>query len=127
MAFLPIKIKMEFTYTISNTDNIVVVALQGELIEKHQAQSLLDELEIQIGGGKNKIIFDLGDLKYLNSVGLNVLISLLTKCRTGGGEVLVSNLSKKVKDLFVITKLNSVFTVTENLGEAREYFNNQSN
>jgi anti-sigma B factor antagonist len=115
---------MEFNYTIENKDGIMLVSLQGELIEKFQAQKLTEELEVQISGGSNKIIINLNELKYLNSVGLNVLISILSKCRTSGGEVIVSNLSKKVKDLFLITKLNSVFTVTENLEEANDYFKN---
>jgi anti-sigma B factor antagonist len=117
---------MEFNYTILNNE-FLIVSLQGELIEKYQAHKLIEELEVQITGGKNKIIFDLGELKYLNSIGLNVLISLLSKCRTSGGEVIVANLSKKVKDLFLITKLNSVFTVTDSLDEAKDYFKNQSN
>ncbi|HET6245110.1 MAG: STAS domain-containing protein [Bacteroidetes bacterium] len=112
---------MEFSYQMEVKDNIIIVSLQGELIEKFQAQALLEELEIRLQES-NRIILTLQDLKYLNSSGLNVLINILTRFRTAGGEAVVCCLSKKVNELFLITKLNSVFTVLKDLDESDAYF-----
>ncbi|MDQ3190502.1 MAG: STAS domain-containing protein, partial [Bacteroidota bacterium] len=79
---------MDFNYQIVVKKDIIIVSLAGELIEKHQAQNLMDELSIRIAE-TNKILLNLNDLKYLNSVGLNVMINILTKFRTAGGEVAV--------------------------------------
>jgi anti-sigma B factor antagonist len=113
---------MEFNYYFFHDENIMEIALEGELMEKNQAKKLLNELEIRINSERNKIILNLQKLKYLNSSGLNVLIQILTKCRNAGGEVVVCCLSKKVNELFLITKLNSVFKVSESSVEAHEYF-----
>jgi anti-sigma B factor antagonist len=117
---------MEFNYTIESKNDIIIVSPTGDLIEKNQAKELMDELELRINGGANKIILSMENLKYINSVGLNVFINLLTKSRNQGSEVVISTLSKKVKDLFLITKLNSVFTVTENMEEALDFFENNT-
>jgi anti-anti-sigma regulatory factor len=51
------------------------------------------------------------------------MIKVLTKARNNGGEVVITRVEKRVKDLLVITKLNSVFKVVDTLKEAKEYLN----
>jgi len=48
------------------------------------------------------------------------LVNILTKARSHSGEVVISNVSGKVKELFLITKLNTLFQVTESLEEAEK-------
>jgi len=105
---------MVLDYNIIEENNIHVLVLSGELIDKNQANDLIKNIDELLAQGKNKLIIDLSDLKYMNSSGLNVLIQLLTKTRTNGGESVIFNVSKKVNDLLVITKLNTLFKVAEN-------------
>jgi anti-anti-sigma regulatory factor len=53
-----------------------------------------------------------------------VLINILTRSRNVGGEVVVTQLSDKAKQLLVVTKLNTVFNVTETEEEAMAVFSN---
>jgi len=104
---------MILDYTLTEENNIQQLKLSGELIDKNQANDLMKSVEELLQAGKNKLIIDLSDLKYMNSSGLNVLIQLLTKTRTNGGESVIYNVNKKVNDLLVITKLNTLFKVAE--------------
>lgn len=104
---------MVLDYKITEENNIQVLVLRGELIDKNQANNLVKDIDSLLEQGKNKLIIDLSDLKYMNSSGLNVLIQLLTKTRTNGGESIIFNVSKKVNDLLVITKLNTLFKVAD--------------
>ena len=104
---------MVLDYSIAEENNIQVLVLKGELIDKNQAIDLMKTVEELLQVGKNKFIIDLSELKYMNSSGLNVLIQLLTKTRTNGGESVIFNVSKKVNDLLVITKLNTLFKVAD--------------
>ena len=113
---------MIFEYTIETVKKLKVISLKGDLMEKSQALDLLNEVEDSLASGFCNFILNLEDLKYLSSSGLGALISILTRCRKEDGEVVVTNLSKKVKELFLITKLNSVFTVTDNMNSAVEFF-----
>jgi anti-sigma B factor antagonist len=103
---------MIFHHKINSEGDITVIKLYGELIDKNQANDLLADIENLLKEKKLKHVFDLGELKYMNSSGLNTLIHILTKTRKEGGEVVMSNVSRKVNELLVITKLNTLFTVT---------------
>lgn len=109
---------MVFDYTIRKELNVIIVTLSGELIDRNQATKLVEEINDLLENGELKYIFDLSDLRYINSSGLNVLIQVLTRARKHGGEAIVANVSKKVNELLIITKLNTVFTVTDSVDKA---------
>ena len=64
------------------------------------------------GRGVN-VILDMGELLYMNSTGLNIMISVLTRTRKAGGQVLLANISHGVRQLFVVTKLDTVFPILD--------------
>ena len=47
-----------------------------------------------------------------------MLIKILTKSRKSGGDVAIVNVSQRITELLVITKLNGVFNVCENVETA---------
>lgn len=109
---------MVFDYTIRKELNVIIVTLSGELIDRNQATKLVEEIDDLLESGELKYVFDLSEMRYINSSGLNVLIQVLTKARRHGGEAIVANVSKKVNELLIITKLNTVFTVTDSVDKA---------
>ncbi len=109
---------MVFGYDLTTKNNINIVTLKGELIDKNQANDLLIEIEKNIANKHNKFVLNLEELKYLNSSGLNVLINILTKSRKGDGDVAVCCANKKIEELMVITKLNSVFNMCDTTEKA---------
>ncbi len=114
---------MIFTYKPSKQGAIKNYHFYGELIDRGQATSLLDEVEEGIEKNENKILLNLADLKYLNSSGLNVIINILTKVRKAGGDLAIYNVNKKITELLIITKLNSVFNVCESAEKGVEILN----
>ena len=109
---------MVFGYKTSNDLEFPVFTLAGELIDRNQANELVAEIDKMIAAGKSKFILEMSELKYINSSGLSVLIILLTKARKNEGEIVISCVTPKVKELLVITKLNSVFAVTKDVESA---------
>ncbi len=108
---------MIFSYKSSKHGEINTYLFYGELIDRGQATSLLDEIEEGVAKNQTKILLDLDDLKYLNSSGLNIIINILTKARKAGGDVAICNVNKKITELLVITKLSSVFNVCNSVEE----------
>ena len=111
---------MIFNYKNEKNGSINVFTLSGELIDKNQASAMMNEIQELIVRNENRFILDLSELKYINSSGLSLLINILTKARKSGGDVSVTNVTKKVNELLVITKLNSVFNVTDSMEKAIE-------
>lgn len=112
---------MSFSYTLKKEqDNILVIDLSGRLIEKNQAAELLGELETSIESGTLNLVVNLEGMSYMNSTGLNVLITLLTRARKSGGEAILANEPESIKKLLVITKLNQIFVVADTVKKALE-------
>lgn len=109
---------MTFEYQSEKKGDVVLLTLTGELIDRNQATALLNETDELREAGTVKFALELSGLKYINSSGLNVLITLLTRARKTGGDVVIANLSKKVEELLLVTKLNTVFTVTDSVEQA---------
>lgn len=102
---------MQFNYEIldSANDALVQIKLKGNLLERYQAVDYQNDLTALLDNEKNKIALDLSKLEFINSNGLSVLINTLTKVRNKGGEVVIFGASDQLKNLFIMTKLDSVF------------------
>jgi anti-sigma B factor antagonist len=109
---------MVFDFTIEKKENHAIIAIGGNLIEKGQAAPLLEKADELVTEGCIKWAIDMEKLQYMNSSGLNTLIQLLTKARVAGGEAVLFNMNKKINELILITKLNTLFKVTETRDEA---------
>lgn len=109
---------MEFNYKITEKGQYAIVALSGNLIEKSQAALLVEAIDHLINSDCNKFILELSEFKYLNSTGLNIFVNILTKARKADGEVIVCSVPEKIKELMIITKLNTVFIIEETLEKA---------
>lgn len=106
---------MNFEYTKEKISGALVFRLKGELIDKNQSADFLNDVDSMIATGESKFVLDLAGLAYMNSSGLNVIINVLTKSRKAGGDVAVANVAPKVKQLLVITKLSSIFNLSDTL------------
>jgi anti-sigma B factor antagonist len=115
---------MEFEYNITKKDNYSLIKLKGNLIEKNQANNLMDEIDTHPEESHLNFIIDLSSFQYMNSTGLNVLLNILSKARKSGGEAVICAVPEKINSLLVITKLNNVFSVLENEEEASKSFAN---
>ena len=116
---------MEFNYTLEEKDGLAIFKIKGNLIEKSQAIPLLEDVEECIMKDINQLILDMTDFRYLNSTGLNIFINILTKARRSGGEVVICSVSPKIKELLIITKLNTIFLVSDHLEDAIKLLNHK--
>ncbi|HLG03421.1 MAG TPA: STAS domain-containing protein [Bacteroidia bacterium] len=114
---------MSFTQTLVSKHPVAIIALNGELIDRQQAQQLLDMTNELIEAGQSRIVMELSELKYMNSTGLNAMINVLTKSRKNGGDLVIAGISRKMQELLLVTKLNAVFTVTGTAEEGVRRFN----
>ena len=94
------------------------MTFSGDLIGENNGPELLELVSQQI---ENNILFcdiDISNVRYINSSGIGVLITVLTKFRNKDGELVLINPSEHVKKLLIITKLNAIFNVVDDEREA---------
>lgn len=107
---------MKLTHTL--VDNITFIRLQGDLIGSPDSQQLVEVVNQSINNNIILGAIDLSKIRFINSSGIGVLVSLLTKFRNRGGEMVLISPSEHIRKLLIITKLNAIFTVAENDAQA---------
>jgi len=103
----------------SNIDSgILILTLSGNLIGEEIGTSLLEQATNALGVDVKLCAIDISEVKYINSSGIGVLITILTKFRNQDGEVCLVNPSEHVKKLLIITKLNAIFSIENKMADA---------
>jgi len=99
---------------LTRTVNEVTILDLGERITLGEGSGRLRDAvrEILLKGSK-KMIVNLGEVTYIDSSGLGELVSAFTAVKRAGGELKLLNVTKKINDLLVITKLVTVFDVSD--------------
>lgn len=108
-----------FQYEKEEVSNGCVLKMKGRLMDQTAHEEIKHYVDSMIATGKNALLVDLTNLEYMNSMGLNLLIQLQTKIRVADGKMLLACPNKKIKELIELTKLNTLFSVVDNLAEAR--------
>jgi len=109
-------------FTIKDQGDVTVIQLNGNVMGGPDATSLNEELHKLVGEGKKKVVVDLGDVKFMNSSGLGMLIRALTTMRNAGGDMKLARASEKIESLLMVTKLITVFDHYEKVEEASRSF-----
>lgn len=108
-------------YQIEQKDNILFIRLQGDLIAGSDSQLMMNEVdELR----DDKILLsavDLSNVRFMDSSGMGILVSLLTRFRNRGGELVLIKPSDHIRKLLIVTKLNAIFTIAENDNFAEQF------
>jgi anti-sigma B factor antagonist len=70
---------------------------------------LRNSLHEALDSGANKIILNLAHIKFIDSSGVGELLNSHDSVAQGGGQLRLLNLTKRISDPLVITKLMTVF------------------
>lgn len=101
---------------------VALIKLQGRLIGDYQVVDLTDEINELLEDGYVYLIFELSQLEFINSTGLNFFLKTLTKVRRLDGEVVLTNLNAVLNTLMITTKLNSFFVIEQSGTDPVGYF-----
>ncbi|MCU0411266.1 MAG: STAS domain-containing protein [Bacteroidetes bacterium] len=98
--------------TLDNV-NIAVLEPRGSLIGGEETDELKAKAKDLLDQGNRKLVLDLGGVTYINSSGIGALVNIHTMFQKAEGKIKLCNVAKGVENVFVITKLTSVFDVEE--------------
>ena len=101
---------------------VTIVDLYGRIVLGEGSAGVRDLVRNLIKEGNRKILLNLRDVDYIDSSGLGELVNAFTIMRSQGGELKLLNLSKSVRALFQITKLLTVFDITDDEGTSLTSF-----
>lgn len=94
--------KMSGDVAVVRVNGDITLNEGGDILLKDKIQSLLQQ-------GQHKIVLDLGGVSYVDSAGLGQLVQIHATTKNKGGSLRLVNVTKRLKDLLVVTKLVTVF------------------
>jgi anti-sigma B factor antagonist len=113
---------MSMKLTTRDVSGVSIVDLSGKITLGEGGVTLREEVRKLLSEGKKKIVLNLAEVNYIDSSGLGELVSAFTAVKNAGGELKLLNLTSKVRDLLVITKLVTVFDVKDDEASAVSSF-----
>ncbi len=98
-------------------NGVVVVTIDGQLIVVNR-QDLKQLVQDALDRGDRKFVFDFTRTAYIDSSGLGALVSISKRVREAGGEMRLAGLNEDLRSLFELTKLDTLFPITETAADA---------
>jgi len=113
---------MHMTIITRQVGGVTIVDISGRIVLGEESAALRDLVRDLLSKGHKKILFNLGDVNYIDSSGLGHLVSALTSVRKQEGELKLLNLTNKVHDVMQITRLYTVFDIMDDEAAAVKSF-----
>jgi anti-sigma B factor antagonist len=99
---------------VGEKDGVRVVTVRGE-IDLASSPLLRTALLRTIAGSSGSVAVDLRDVKYMDSSGVATLVEGLRACSRKKIKLLLIAVSKPVRNVLQLTRLDSVFELRESL------------
>jgi len=102
--------------------DVTILDMTGEVRLGDSSVALRDSVRKLADAGKKKVLLNLAGVKYIDSSGIGELIANYTTISRQGGQLKLLNLTDRIQNLLVITKLLTVFDSYDDEAEALKSF-----
>ena len=102
--------------------SVTVLDCDGKLVLGDGDALLKDKIHSLVFQGRKQILLNLGGVSYVDSSGLGALVASSLTAKNNGGQIRLINLTKRLHDLLVISKLVNVFETFDSEDEALRSF-----
>ncbi|MCD4653465.1 STAS domain-containing protein [bacterium] len=103
-------------------DGVIILDFFGDITIGKGDVELRKEISELIFNDKKKIVLNLRKVSFIDSSGIGEIVRSFTTIQKSGGVLKLLHLEAKVRDLFTITRLITVFETFENEKEAVDSF-----
>jgi anti-sigma B factor antagonist len=94
-------------------NDVTILDLKGKITLGEGDEALKDKINSLIHQNRKRILLNLAEVPYIDSAGLGEIVRTYTTVSRQGGQLKLVNLTKRITDLLMITKLLTVFETFE--------------
>lgn len=98
--------------------SVVIIDLEGQIRIGETNIDLHKTIQDMVASGERKVLLNLAAVTHIDSSGLGELVGGHATLEKNDGEMKLLNLTERVSELMMITKLLTVFEVFEDEAEA---------
>ena len=103
---------MQLSLTDRRVGDATVITCRGRIVAGKEAASLQHKLDALMPRNRH-LVLHLGEVDFIDSSGLGLLVRYLVRARHGSGTLSVCAVSSKIDEVLRITKLKTVFAPYE--------------
>ncbi len=112
---------MQFAQVIE--DNVTIITPQGDSLDAKGAPQLKENvINLITSHDATHVVFDMSNLKFVDSSGLGALLSILRVLHSMGGELKLAKMNKSVRALFELVSMHKIFEIYNSKEEAIHSF-----
>jgi anti-sigma B factor antagonist len=101
---------------------ITILDIGGRIVLREEGASLRAVIRDLLKNGHKQILFNLGDVASIDTIGFGSLVGAFTTVRKQGGDLKLLNLPEKFAGVMQITKLYTVFDIINDEAAAVKSF-----
>lgn len=99
----------------------LILRIEEARVDMVVARQFRETLATYIDTDQGKtIILDMARAEYFDSSALGALVAFMKEVKAGGGNLILCNISRNIRTLLKLSRLDSIFTIAENLEQALE-------
>jgi anti-sigma B factor antagonist len=103
-------------------NDVTILDLKGKITLGEGDEALKDKINSLIHQNRKRILLNLAEVPYIDSAGLGEIVRTYTTVSRQGGQLKLVNLTKRITDLLMITKLLTVFETFESERDALQSY-----
>ncbi|MGE5175670.1 MAG: STAS domain-containing protein [Hyphomicrobiales bacterium] len=107
---------------VRTSGDVTILSPKGMLLGGKETDELQSKIKELADAGNRKLLINLGQTTFMNSVSLGVLIGGHTNYAKRGAQLKLCAVDKKIQSIFIVTKLALVFETYEDEAEAIKSF-----
>ena len=103
--------------TTEQIADITIVVLPGEQLDAGNAKEFKRDIAAVLEPC-SKVVFDLRELRFVDSSGLGAILSCLRQLNAKGGDLKLCAMTKPVRALFELVRMHKIFDIYVTKAEA---------
>ena len=96
--------------TTETVGDVTVVILPGEQLDAGNAKDFKRDIAPLLEPCR-KVVFDLRELRFVDSSGLGAILSCLRQLNAKGGDLKLCEMTKPVRALFELVRMHKIFDI----------------
>ena len=102
--------------------DIAIITIHGNLVGSCEADVLHEKVEELLKEGRLQIVLDMSDVHWMGSLCIGAIMREIISVRKRNGDIYLAGLSRKVRRVFQITKLDGIIKIYPTSSAALEDF-----
>lgn len=92
-------------------DGVLIIYLQGNILGMQFNTTVMNLITQHIESGNMQVLFNMAEVKYVDSAGLGLLLNALSHIKNRNGKLALCSLPEQVSKLLKTTKVDGFFNI----------------